>query len=378
MAETRLQSNLKIAGDFFLACLSSLADLLLSALRTVLYITPNRGARRPLENLMLKRLTGVLVVLMFCSNLQAETWDEPWHRDVVAKAETFGLYEVVTASPGRVVLKEVRHLAGAATGPNVEVNGFYDSEIQSVSSVNGVRISESGLRFEGAGSRYYLFLKKASGGTWRIASPTTGFAAVRPDGKVVATFRISIHQALVDSTTYELTQTCIFRKLHGEDCSPDISKYILTQLSTEPAVMSANAAPEQVDRFFTQHAALETAYMIGYAVDRDILSKYLRDSVFHTQISAVRALRASDSKERNAMLMAFVIDDSRNLLARVFAVLMIREVGATELKDQVRAYIPNAPATKVGLGMNIMDPRVGTKFPETLKEALQKLVDEWK
>jgi hypothetical protein len=328
---------------------------------------------------MLKRFAGVLVVLMLGSSLEASTWDEPWHRDVVAKAEAFGLYEVVTSSSGKVALKEVRHLAGAQTGPTIEVTGFYAGELLSVTSVNGVRDSESAVRLEGPGTRYYLFLRKApSGATWQIASPTTGYAVVRPDGKIVATFRISFHQALVDSTTYELTQTCIYLKLHGEACSPDSSKYILTQLAAEPAVMSADATPEQADRFYMQHAALETAYLIGYAVDRDILSKYLRDSVVHTQISAVRALRASDSKERNAMLMAFVTDDSRNLLARVFAVLMIREAGATELKDQVRAYIPNASAAGVGLGMNIMDPRIGTNFPGSLKEALQKLVDEWK
>jgi len=235
------------------------------------------------------------------------------------------------------------------------------------------------LIFNGPGARYYLFLKKAPAGSrWRIASPTTGFAKVGVDAKVIATFRISLHQAAVDSNTYELTQICIFKKLHGEECSADLYRYILTQLSLEPPVMSQNATPEQADRFFNQHAALETSYLIGYSVDRETLSKFLRGSDFHTQISAVRALRSSDSRERNAMLMAFVVDDTRDLLARVMAVQMIREVVARELMDSITAYIPKASTEPVNLGMDIMDPRIGTRFPESLKDALEKLVADWK
>jgi hypothetical protein len=328
---------------------------------------------------MLKRLFGIVVVLTLSSTLHAATWDEPWHRDVVAKAEAFGLYEVVGTSPGRVVLKEIRHLAGSQTGPSVEVDGFYAGELLTSSSVNGARDDESILRLKGVGTRYYLFLKRApSGSAWRLATPTSGFAEVRSDGNVVATYRISIHQALLDSSTYELTQTCIYRKLHGEDCSADVYKFIQTQLSAEPGALSSDATPGQVDRFFTQHAALETAYLIGYAVDLETISKFVKDPVFHAQISAVRALRVSESKERDATLMAFVADDSRNMLARVVAVQMIREAGARELKDQITAYLPKSPLTEVGLGINIMDPRIGTKFPESLKDALEELLAEWK
>jgi hypothetical protein len=328
---------------------------------------------------MLKKLPGIVLILALSSTLSAETWDEPWHRDVVAKSDAFGLYEVVSTSPTKVVFKEVRHLAGIQTGPNVELTGYYSREVMSSSIVNGVRTDESSLRFKGPGTRYYLFLKKASSGTtWTMASPTSGFAEVQPGDKVVSTFRISVHQALVDSGIYELSQTCIFRKLHGQECSPDVSSFIQTQLAGAPAAMSNNASAEQADLFFKQHAALETAYLTGHAIDRETLSKFLKDSVFHTQISAVRALRALDPKERNAMLMSFVTDDSRNILARVVAVQMIRETGARELKDQLVAYAPKAPSTEVGLGIAIMDPRIGTRFPSSLKSALEELIAEWK
>ena len=337
------------------------------------------GFRSEQNIAMLKRGLATFAVLIFAANLEAATWDEPFHRDVVAKADAFGLYEVVQGSGSGVVMKEVRHLAGTETGATVQVNGFYAGELLSSSSINGVATAESAVRLKGAGTRYYLFLKKApSGSAWRIATQTSGYAEVLSDGKVGATFRISIHQALLDSAVYELTQTCIFRKLHGQDCSPDVYEFIQTQLAAAPGSLAQDAKPDQVDRFFTQHAALETAYLTGYSVDLGTLSKFLDDQLFHTQISAVSAPRPTAAPGRNARLIAFVSDDSRNLLARVFAVQMLREVEARELKDQITAYIPKAPATRVGLGFEIMDPRIGTFFPDSLKGALEGLLAEWK
>jgi hypothetical protein len=48
------------------------------------------------------------------------------------------------------------------------------------------------------------------------------------------------------------------------------------------------------------------------------------------------------------------------------------------LKDRIVAYLPDAPSEETGLGMNIMDPRIGTVFPGSLKEALTELVADWK
>jgi hypothetical protein len=106
--------------------------------------------------------------------------------------------------------------------------------------------------------------------------------------------------------------------------------------------------------------------------------KFLSDSSFHTQISAVRALAASTVADRNAMLMNFVTDDTRDALARVVAVAMIRETNGRELKDQLAAYAPKASVQEVGLVANIMDPRVGTRFPENLKKAIEELLTSWK
>jgi hypothetical protein len=37
----------------------------------------------------------------------------------------------------------------------------------------------------------------------------------------------------------------------------------------------------------------------------------------------------------------------------------------------ITAYLPKAPTTRVGLGIEIMDPRIGTPFPENVKTALE-------
>ena len=99
--------------------------------------------------------------------------------------------------------------------------------------------------FKGPGTRYHLFLKKApTGSRWRLDSPTAGFAEVQADAKVVTTFRISIHQVSDDSNTYELIQTCIYKKLHREECSSDLYRYIVTHLSLEPPVTSSTASQD--------------------------------------------------------------------------------------------------------------------------------------
>ena len=116
--------------------------------------------------------------------------------------------------------------------------------------------------------------------------------------------------------------------------------------------------------------------MISYSLAKENLSKFLESSVFHTQISAVRALAATSFNDRNELLMAFVVDPKKNLLARVIAVQMIEEVKATELRERIASFSPNASTERVGLGISVMDPRVGTRT--SLKQAIEELLDHWK
>jgi len=249
----------------------------------------------------------------------AAVWNEPWHREVVLGADSFGLYDTVKVTPFTATFKRIRGLAGADTGDAVTVDGFYGSTTPSSTSVRPGQTydDEWTLRFRN-GRKYYLFLKRASaaqgggllppgvspaasGGTasesWRIATPTGGVAEVQADGKVVATYRHSLHQAVVDEATFELTQTCIFDTLHRtKPCVPDVRAFIDEQLAAEPASLLGTPTSADQERFFKQHAALETAYLIGYSADRARLETFLKAPFFHTQISAVRMRRGIRSR----------------------------------------------------------------------------------
>jgi hypothetical protein len=92
----------------------------------------------------------------------------------------------------------------------------------------------------------------------------------------------------------------------------------------------------------------------------------------------VRALARLESADRNTMLADFVADATRDPLARVVGVEVIRELRAVDLKDRLTAYLPSASTQAVGLGAQISDSRIGTIFPHNLREALGRLLEEWK
>jgi len=57
-------------------------------------------------------------------------------------------------------------------------------------------------------------------------------------------------------------------------------------------------------------------------------------------------------------------------LAAVVAVLLLKEIGAHQMKARLQAYSSHASEEKTGLGIALMDPRIGTRFPSSLKEAV--------
>jgi len=360
---------------------------------------PTLNARRALvgESKM-RAVLGLVVALVVLAGgaTSAAVWNEPWHREIVLEADSFGLFEPVDVTPLATTFRRIKGLAGADTGEAVVVDGFYGSTMPAATMVRSGQTydDEWTLRFQ-AGRRYYLFLKRApategvaspgalsaataTGDAWRIATPTGGLAQVQADGSVVATYRHSLHQALVDAATFELTQTCIFDSLHRtKPCVPEVYAFIDAQLGAEPASLAGTPSPETQERFFRQHAALETAYLIGYSVDPARLRAFLESAFFHTQISAVRALARLEAADRNAMLGDFVMDDTRNPLARVFAVMAVYEANAVDLKGRLAAYLPNASTEPVGLGASLTDSRIGTRFPRSLQEALNRLLAAW-
>ena len=204
----------------------------------------------------MKVILGVLLIF-FSASLCAHTWNEPWHKDVVAKSETFGLYEVSGNAGFTLKLKLVKHLAGEKTKKKIKVSKYYLFEWASLAS----EVDDHPFQYR-KGQKVYAFLKK-EGKEYSIASPTAGIDDLMDDGSVAATYRHSLHRAKANAKDYEILQTCIFNYLHSLKCSSEAVDIIKAALAERVGVLSETASSEEADRFFRQHGALETSHLIS-------------------------------------------------------------------------------------------------------------------
>ncbi len=318
------------------------------------------------ERAVLRSALFVLAILFIAvPPVSAHTWDEPWHREVVRQADSFGLFELVESDGHGAKLKHIKTLAGATPPDTFPLSGYYrpgyfDSDDH-----------ELGL---GKGERAYLLLKR-NGEDWQLATPTAGIDVLRGDGFVAATYRISFHQTLQRPDAYERVETCIFLHLHKETC--DVGKLaneLDAPLREKAAALSETATVEEQELFFRQHVALEAAYLLGRDLPLNTLEPFLKSDFFHTQISGVRAMASNRDPKRDARLLDFIRDDSRTPVARVMAVLTAQEFGSAALLDDIRAYAPLASEEESSLPIgSIMDPRIGTAYPPSLKQAIESL-----
>lgn len=316
---------------------------------------------------MLYCAVSILAVLLAVATpASAHTWNEPWHREVVKQADSFGLFELVDDKHG-TALKRIRVLAGVATPDTFALSGYYQPGYFN----SGDHEDHFGLK---EGQRAYLMLKQ-EGERWLLATPTAGVDLLREDAFVAATYRISFHQTLQRPDAYERVQACVFRSLHRETCDVAILASDLdAPLREKAAVLSETATAEEQDLFFRQHVALETAYLLNRNLSLALLEPFLKSDFFHVQLSGVRALAANQDPNRDARLLEFIRDDSRTPVARVMAVRMAQELGHAALLDQIRAYGPQASEDESHLPIgSIMDPRIGTAYPSSLKQAIEML-----
>ena len=312
----------------------------------------------------MKRILGVLSILL-SATVSAHTWDEPWHKEVVTKSETFGLYEVLINSGSSLELKLIQHLAGEETKSKIRVSRYYLFEGAPLVS----EVDDHPFYYK-KGQKIYAFLTK-EGGEFSVATPTAGIDELMPGGSVAATYRHSLHRAKANVKDYELLQTCIFNYLHGQNCPPESIGFITAALKEPVAVLSETVSAEEADRFFLQHGALETAYLISMKLDSEILDPFLESGFFHVQISAVRALSVSDISDREEKLVSYVKSGEKAGVARVMAVILLKKSPSRNTVDLLRQYAKDAPEDEVYLGGDIMDPRVGTWYPESVKAAIE-------
>jgi hypothetical protein len=315
------------------------------------------------------RLLTYLLLLLACLSARpaaALTWDEPWHEQVVKKADCFVLARITASNTRKgITATIIRTLGGGNLSGTIHITGFYLLNICSSSGGHGPEF------YTGNADTCYFFLQKNAQGTYSIATPSTGFAAVEK-GKTIATYRHSYHQALVPQTMYEPTMTAIFRHYHGQEYEyATINRLLTAALALPPAkVDEAGMAT-----FFQQHAALETIYHLGLADYYTQVLPFLHDTAnFHARVSAARALAASNTPAAKQQLLALLRDKDSGNFAKVVAIQTLTAYQPHELKSELLKLAATASQASNGFGGNIMDPRVCTHLP-TVKVALTQLAE---
>lgn len=308
---------------------------------------------------------GALIALLPAGAF-ATTWDEPWMDEVVSNAESLVRVTVVSNSSEEVEAKVTKHLAGTETPTEIRLVGFSLLRLGSYSRPG------PGFPFQPA-TDYYLFLKKApQGAGYLIATPSAGWADVGDRG-VSATFRHSYHKALVPEDVYETTMVAIFNKMHGKRADEmPARRFVSAELSKPPAGLK-EATDETQARFFLQHAALETFRHLGSEQDLALIDPFLETDDYHVQISAVRALGCVRSDAVRRRLMDFIEGD-RYGFAKVVAVWELKAQGAKEMLPRLRRFLADGVDEETGFGGDLMDSRIGTVFPGSVKEAVRELV----
>lgn len=324
----------------------------------------------------------VLFVLSLPSLARACSWNEPWHETIVKRASSFLVVKVLNvAAPEPLVTEEGGFDVTCGRPPKkVRLSVLEHLAGEPVPDVLEFDVGFRGEEFD-EGQRLYMFLARREDGRYALGTPI-GCCAVVADGKVTASYRHSLHQGVFDAELYEASQRAIFRSLHGETYDVDrVRKLIRTYLGRAPDDVPEDPHDER-NLFFRQHVALETLYLTrGAGLSPEealkLIEPFLEFEGYHVQISAVRALSGIDSPASRARLVAFLRGEGAGF-AKVMAIWGLDRLDAREQLPALVEYAPTAETDPVGFGGSIMDPRAATRFPASVKAALEELLTEWR
>jgi hypothetical protein len=320
-----------------------------------------------------RRLLALALLLAWFAPAQAlaDTWNEPWQREVISTAESLARFRAKAETRNGFEVTLEKHLAGYKTPNELEVSGFWLLPPRS----NGRDEWRPQLEL---GRVAYLLLKRDAKGVWKLATPTAGMDTLLPDGDVAATYRHSTSKAAIPVSTYEATQSCIFRVLHGGRCGEaGVAEFIDQQLAKPVAVLGPDVSEEETTRFFLQHAALETAALIGHPVDDATLARFLSSEFFQVQASAVMYLAAPATVDSARRLADFVCSTGGTSFAKSVAILMLDRADARSQVAALEACAGELSDEETSLVEAIMDPRIATRFPGSPRGGLQTLLDRW-
>ena len=298
-----------------------------------------------------RRITITLCLLLWAVTSFATAWDEPWRKEIIKKSEYFVHGRVVHASDSVVTIHVLKSFGEALTD-TITLDGFFLLDLCSVSG-HGPHFS---FKIDQEG---YLFLKKGSNGNFKIPTPSSGFDRIVED-KVHATYRHSYHQAAIPKDIYELTYTAIWNKLHnGEVEEEAVRSFIQENLSKPPAGFDE----VEIDLFYAQHAALETAYLLDISLDFDILKGFAESTNFHARVSAVRAMVNDKSDQAKAYLLETLTAEDSNNFISVIAIWTLWKMNDKKITKKLWKMKNQLSREKEGFGGNIMDNRICTHFP---------------
>lgn len=316
---------------------------------------------------------AVILLSLIASAAWSTTYDEPWQDRVVQAADTFLRAKIVTNEKDKgVTVKVMKVLAGLPISGEITIGGYSMLDIHTYNR----ETDELAFQCE-KGEEYYMFLEKGEAAKWKIATPTAGTALSMPGGYVAATYRHSAHMAMVREDVYESTMTAVFQKYH--DLPYDtvkIRSFIDQWLSKPPKNFTDDLRGDDSQVFANQHVALELCFHLQVTPPLSVLEPFLTASGRHIQISAIRALSSNSSPEAKRRLLQYAENPGNNLFARIMALWGLRRCGAKELVPDLKTFLKTSPDEQASFDVYWMDPRVGTTFPQTLHEAISKVIED--
>lgn len=302
--------------------------------------------------------------IFFFASSYALTWDEPWHDKVVKGSDAFFLGQIISSDDGKnVFVRVLKNISGVELPVEINISDFYLLNICSISGGEGPK-----FRLSGVDSCY--FYVKISNDTFKLATPTTGFAPVI-NGKVVATYRHSYHQTSVSAELYEQSQSAIFNAYHRKTYDVNwVNEFVKVELSKRPAGFDR----DQIDDFFTQHVALELIYHLQLPGYFTLLLPFINHTENrHNQISAARAFSVYSAQEVNQILLRIIKSDTKDDFLKVICIWSLKETDSKTIQNELKSFVGKASQGDSGFGGNIMDNRVCTHMP-TVKNAITELI----
>ncbi|TCI93149.1 hypothetical protein [Tenacibaculum sp. M341] len=306
----------------------------------------------------------IILIITFQSVLHAETWSEPWQKEIIQKSEYFILGNIIKLDSLGVHVEVNQNFSNKKLSDKILINGFSLLKLRSASG--------HGVHFDfKKGENYYLLLTKRKDGNFAIPTPTSGFAMLDEKDNVRATYRHSYHQALIPKDIYELTYKAIWNYYHKANYNKnDIQKFIDDLIAKEPAGFEE----DEISTFFLQHAALETAYLLDIPIELNRIIKFAKSTNFHSRVSTVQLMSLLKDKETKKFLFEYIQNDNNGNFDKVIAIRSLIKIGDKKYIDKLIKIADTLSDEETGFGGNIMDPRVATSFPSP-REAVKEIIE---